>query len=800
MTVSLRARLGLAATAGLMLAAAFAAPAAAAAGRGTVTGTYTTDAGEPIANAYVVVWDDEYNWLSETFTDDQGHYTATGVTSGPIRVAFSGTGVRQWAHRKLDYEAATTFTLADNATLTVDDRELPVGTVTGTVTEPDGKPVTDFWATLSRADDLLQIASSAPDENGRFSIQAPVGEYKLDIMRGATQQWWPGKAQASEASVIVLRAGETVVADDTLLAAGSIGGRITKANGTPLVNADVYLYRPYDPEVEDVPVTQAWTDENGDWSLTGVLPGRWRVAFKPANAFTLQWMRGTFDPAQATEFTVVADEHTVADDRVFGPGSLRGKLVDSAGAPVAGVTVRAQVASDQWDSGIETNTRSDGTWSLPAVPPAGYLVSFIHPQSNRQQWASGKTKREDAQLFKVGTGQAVTVDDTWLPGATLTVHAVDATTGAPVDGICAWVVELDANACAETGDLVFGELAPGAFQVDLSTATGSFYLRPDTRKVTLTAGETTAITVPLALGGKVSATAVAAATGSPLRRACVALLAPGNGGLGDSHGECTNAAGKVTTQALAPGTYQAFVFAPEGYGHQWLGATGGTGEQKLAAKIVVKAGKVAKTPEIHIDPAGSIGGTVTDENNAPIPGANVSYTAWSFGAGASNDVEADENGRYTIGSLGPYSWPLAFTTPSHPRQWSGNTANRNQAATIPVAAGETARYDIAVRPGVPLTGKVTMAPGVPTDRWRLTVANAATGDQLADYDSSTSEDGTYTISVLGGQQVKVGWNVSDHDAGVEQNGYYENATDLATATKVAIPQRSGKQLDLTVGR
>ncbi|GLY97174.1 carboxypeptidase-like regulatory domain-containing protein [Actinoplanes sp. NBRC 103695] len=799
MTVSLRARLGLAATAGLMLAAAFAAPAAAAADYGTVTGTYTNDAGEPIANVSVAVWDDEYNWLSDAATDEQGRYTATHVAAGPVRVGFSGTGVRQWAHRQLDYETAATFTLAGNATLTVDDRELPVGTVTGTVTEPDGRPVTDYWATLSRADTLVQIISSSPDENGRFSIEAPVGEYKLDIMRGATQQWWPGKTDVSEASVIVVRAGETVVTDDTLLAAGSLGGRITKANGTPMVDAEVYLYRPYDPDAEDVPVTQAWTDENGDWSLTGVVAGSWRVAFKPANGFDVQWMRGTTDPAQATAFTVVADERTVADDRAFTSGSLRGKLVDPAGAPVAGVTVRAQVASDEWDSGIETTTRSDGTWTLPGARPAGYLVSFIHPDSNRQQWAYGKSKREDAAPIVVGSGQSVTVDDTWLPGATLTVHAVDATTGAPVDGICAWVLGPDATACAETGDLVFGELSPGSFDVDLTAPQGSFYLSPGFRKVTLTAGETTTLTVPLALGGKVSASAVATATGSPLRRACVALVLPGNGGLGDGHGECTNTAGKVTTQALAPGTYQAFVFAPEGYGHQWLGATGGTGEQKLAAKIVVKPGKVAKAPEIHVDRAGTIGGTISDEAGAALPGANVSFSAWGFGAGGSNDVEADENGRYTIGGLGPYAWPLVFTTGSHPRQWSGNTANRNQAATVPVTAGATAEYDITLQTGVPLTGKVTVKPGIPAGQWRLFIANATTGDQLADFDSSVAEDGTYRVSVLGGQQVKIGWSVSDYDAGIDQSGYYENASDLATATKVAVPKRSGKQLDLTVG-
>ena len=511
-------------------------------------------------------------------------------------------------------------------------------------------------------------------------------------------------------------------------------------------------------------------------------------------------MRGTTDPARATEFTVVVDQHTAADDQVFTRGTLRGKLVDRGGAPLAGVTVTAQVASDEWDEGRHATTRADGTWQLAGLPPAGYAISFRNEQSGRTQWAYGKSTREDATVIDLRSGATAVVDETWQPGAALTLRGVDATTGAPVDGLCAWLVtDGDVSDCATTGDLTFTDLGPGRITVDLSTPTGSFYLSPGQRELTLTAGETTTVTVPLTQGGKVSATAVAAATGAPLRRACIALLVPAAGGVGDGGGECTNAAGKVTTQAWAPGVYQAFVFAPQGYGHQWLGAAGGTGEQKLAAKITVKPGKVAKAPEIRVDPAGAIQGTVTDQTGAPAPQANVSFSAWSFGAGPSHDVETDENGRYTIDRLGPYPWPLVFTTATHPRQWSGNTPNRNQAATIPVTPGAAATYNMTLTPGVSLTGKVTTPPGLPAGTWRLTALNAATGDPLAQFDSSAAPDGVYTMSLLPAQQVKIGWLVADHEAGVSRSGFYDNAADLAGATKVSIPQRT-KQLDLTVGR
>ncbi|MEV7621833.1 carboxypeptidase regulatory-like domain-containing protein [Actinoplanes sp. NPDC089786] len=795
MTLAFRARLCAAASAGLMLVGVLAAPALAA-GRGTMTGTYTTDAGAPIRDAYVQVWDDDYTWLRDGNTDAQGRYTFRNVPAGPIRLVFQTNGIIQWAQRKLTYDAATTFTLGDGATLTVDEQQVPVGTLAGTVREPNGEPSVEYTATITRADDPLAVSSASPDENGRFAIDLPEGEYKLDLQRGAVQQWWPGKTDPAEAETIVVRAGQTTTADDTLLTSGSLGGTITTATGEPLVNAEVGLYRPGG----DSPLALQWTAEDGTWAFPQLLPGRWKVAWRADGSDTLQWMHETTDPALATTFTVVGSEHTVADDRQVTNGSLSGKLVDTGGAPVAGVTVRAQVASDEWDEGREAVTQADGTWAIPGVRPAGYAVSFTKEKSNRTQWAYGKTTRDDAQLITVASGHAVTVDDTWLPGATLTVHPVDATTGAPVDGVCVMVSGPDTSDCAATGDLVVNDLAAGPAHLSFSTPDGSFYLSADApREVTLTAGQNTAITVPLTLGGKVTASAVEAATGTPLRRACLVLIKPANGGVGDGGGECTNIAGKITTKAAAPGTYQVFVFAPEGYGHQWLGATGGTGEQKLAAKITVKPGKVARTPDVRLDKAGAITGTVTDENGAPLPGANVAYSAWGLRVGGSNDVETDEKGRYTIGRLGPYAWPLIFTTGTHPRQWSGNTANRNQAAAIAVTAGATAAYDIALQPGVPVTGTVAVAPGLPTARWNLTAFNAATGDQLAEFDGSEASDGGYRMAVLPGQQIKLGWSVYDDEAGVDQRGFYVDAVDLGSAVKIPVP-RSGTVVDLVVGR
>jgi hypothetical protein len=67
------------------------------------------------------------------------------------------------------------------------------------------------------------------------------------------------------------------------------------------------------------------------------------------------------------------------------------------------------------------------------------------------------------------------------------------------------------------------------------------------------------------------------------------------------------------------------------------------------------------------------------------------------------------------------------------------------------------------------------------------------------YDSYGRETDPYEMPLAGGQQIKVDWSVSGAP-GFWQSGWYDNATDIASATKVAVPKSGSKKLNLVVGR
>ncbi|WP_083971019.1 carboxypeptidase-like regulatory domain-containing protein [Actinoplanes awajinensis] len=293
-------------------------------------------------------------------------------------------------------------------------------------------------------------------------------------------------------------------------------------------------------------------------------------------------------------------------------------------------------------------------------------------------------------------------------------------------------------------------------------------------------------------GGRVAVTVVNRATGNPVADACVVLVQPGQGGLPDGCGDVTDQQGRVTTGRVQAGTYQMFVFTPTGYGYQWAGANGGTGDQRDAARIQVRAGQTSQAATVRLDRPGAITGVVRDPAGAPVPAADVSITAWGFGVGPSlGAVTADDQGRYRLDVLGPYSWPLSVTSGGVlPRQWSGGVGNRFQADRVRVRAGQDTTHDLTLARGGLLRGGVTVRGGAAVDSWRLTAVNAVTGDQIGVADSGTAEDRSYAMPLAGPQSIKVRWSVQA--GGESRSGW-------ARTAPVRVAGSGTRTLDVTIG-
>jgi hypothetical protein len=747
--------------------------------------------GAPITDAYVAVWGADGSYIDDAPTDAQGRYLLPAVPEGAVRLSFQSESLVQWAPQALSQDAAQVYQVPADGTLTVDVQRLPAGVMSGVVTGADGAPAP--WAPV----DVHHLAHDThvyayTDDAGRYSVSVWAGDHRVGFGPDTAKQWAPRTLDERSADTFAVAAGATVRVDETLLPTGKFRGRLTAVDGGPLVWIEVMLY------AGDRRIHAGWTGEDGVYEFP-VLPGDYVLSFQRDVNVAEQFIPGQVDRAKATVHTVAAGQTVVADDSVLRPASVSGRLVDSGGRPQVDFHVYVSSTDDQHGYGAVTG--SDGEWRVDDVQPADYRVSFSNPSMARTQWAYGKSVAADAQAITVAAGASVTVDDTWLPGATLTVKAVDEVTGAPVTNFC---VDVEAGSglaegCASGGTATVTDLAPGPASVAVVPGEKTYFLRDDGNPVTLVAGESASVTVPLAKGGKVSFSAVDGVDGKAVPRTCFVLLQRGRGGLPDGGGNCGGALGKATSGTLAAGTYDVFAVAPGTYGHQWVGATGGTGDQRSAARVVVTADKTVAAPVARLDRAGSISGVVKGSDGTPIEDADVSFTAWSLGAGSSHSVTTNKRGRYTIGKLGPYAWPLSFTAAGHPRQWSGNVGNRFKAVHIPVVAGATATYDMALTSTSTLTGKVVVPADLPATGWRLTLVNAVTGDQMAEFDSYVQEPGgKFTVRVAGPQQVKVHWSARN-EAGLDADGWHDHATDQASAKGVSIPASGTRKVTVTLG-
>jgi hypothetical protein len=156
-------------------------------------------------------------------------------------------------------------------------------------------------------------------------------------------------------------------------------------------------------------------------------------------------------------------------------------------------------------------------------------------------------------------------------------------------------------------------------------------------------------------------------------------------------------------------------------------------------------------------------------------------------------VDTDDEGRYRLDGLGPYSWALNLTAPGHAPQWSGAQANRLFATKVKVTADRTATFNPAMAVGNEVVGKVTDSSGSLLPNSYVFAYNALTHDFMG---GDWAEDGEYRALVMGPQLVKLEYYVFPEEG--ELNGWYDRAADFEHAKPVLVPRTGTKTINITV--
>ncbi|GIF69801.1 hypothetical protein Ais01nite_78360 [Asanoa ishikariensis] len=623
------------------------------------------------------------------------------------------------------------------------------GVITGRITTSDGAPAADIWVAAMDFEELGEpVGYTTTAADGTYRIQGLATDSYVVSMSGTDHptQYFDSKTEIWQADEVRVTNGQTTTINQALIPTGFLAGRILQANGEPLAWTWVNAVNEFGSSVGG-----ASTDDNGNYRVP-VPVGSYRVSFSPLEgSYQEQFIPRKISVDDATLFTVTADQETRADDTALAVGSLSGRLTNDNGTPVADASVYATPFQANGYLG-DVPTNANGEFSIPQVLVGTYSVEFY--TGIRHQYFDGALELEDADPVVVTAGTNTRVTDSMLPTGSIRVRAVDALTGATIRGFCAYDVCDDG-----TGVALMTDQTVGTHTIDVNTD-GNYIGRSAT--ATVKANQTTEVLVRLLPGGKITTTVVDKATGQPLADVCVFAYKLGQVRIPDNWGGdmCSDAAGKVTINRLAAGDYR--LFAQSGdlenttYGKQWVTTNGGAGDERQAATIKIATGKAAAAPQVKMDRAGSIRGRVTDgATGAPLHARVAPFTA-NPGLG-SPEAETDADGRFQIDGLGPYRWPLKYSSFGYATAWTGGAVNRYTATGTQVTVGAVATADLALTHGVTVTGDLVISKGTISGWARVSVLNTVTGDYV---DTSDFEDSTtYELHVLPGQEIRYVYDV-----------------------------------------
>ena len=392
---------------------------------GTVQGTVTNAAGEPIAGATVRI--DGHSDLTDT-TVDNGSYEIDGVPYDEQRLMVT--------HAKYE-ELGTDIAVSTTNSPVRKDVTLArkTGTLTGTITGESGPmqgaelPHTTVTVRHDNETDRELIAATATgyewhveanengdsvivteaDENGRYGIEVPTGDVSVTV----TQDGFTPEE------------GETTVPTDETITQNidlapvftTVDGTVTNTDREPIADATVSVDADTDiwPGISQEDLTTK-TGQDGTYEITGVpstTTGGQRDIVADADTFQME----------TVSRSVPEDGLTHTFELTHVDNNIEGRVTDQHGNGLYNVSVRIKGDVDR-----STTTGSDGRYQLSDVPFGTHTVVAGHDDYETQSYPvevgrTGALATERDFDLPRATDVELSVDDVWtdLGQATETV-------------------------------------------------------------------------------------------------------------------------------------------------------------------------------------------------------------------------------------------------------------------------------------------------------------------------------------------------------------------------------------------
>jgi len=568
-------------------------------------------------------------------------------------------------------------------------------------------------------------------------------------------------------------------------AGGSISGRVTDSSGTGIQNVWVYVY-----DTNGNGISWAWTDANGNYTVTGIPTGVYKVQFYGSD---LGYVNERYNNKPNSEnpdpVPVTAPNTTFGIDAVLElGGSISGRVTDSTNAGIQSVWV--YVYDTNGNSISSASTDANGNYTAKGIPTGVYKVRFYGSDLGYvNEWYNNKPDFGTADPVSV-TAPNVTsgIDAVLEVGGSISGRVTDSS-GAGIQNIGVYVYDTNwgwissASTDANGNYSVIG-ITTGVYKVFFDGSYLGYFnewynKKPDFVKadpVPVTApNATTGIDAVLELGGSISGR-VTDSSGAGIQNVWVNVY--------DANwvwisGASTDANGNYTAMGIPTGAYKV-----EFYGSH-LGYLYELYNNKLdfcnADPVAVTAPNATTGIDAVLELGGSISGRVTDSTGAGIQNVWVDIVN-------TNDewisyASTDANGNYTAIGIPTGSYKVSFygSDLGYVREWYNNKPDIGNADFVSVTApNATTGIDAVLEVGGSISGRVTDSTGTGIQNVYVDIIN--TNGEWISW-ASTDANGNYTAGGVptGAHKVRFyDWYLG------YVNEWYNNKPDFGNADAVAV--------------
>ena len=418
---------------------------------------------------------------------------------------------------------------------------------------------------------------------------------------------------------------------------GAIAGTVFSADSNRLVQCSVTAHDPSNT----MTTWGAVTDSLGRYVIKGMSPGDYRIRAYTysSGGYLPQWYEhaGTFETA-----TVI---HVPGTDTIKGKdfyldlgGSISGVVIAEEGGSIPENACNILIFDTEMNQVASSQNTSTGAFDIPGLPTGDYTLEFRYygMENYANGWYDRASQASQATLIHVTAPEKTAITILLQRGGVIagtTTFASTMRSGVSVFAYDEQGVVVQQASSDQNGVYAVSGLSAGRYKVLASTVRGSGYGGPqpldqwysqaadfthgafvDVRK-----GDTTrSINFNLLPGGSIVCQVVDR-FGVPLSSGMVYLC--------DARGARIRSAsvlnGNCAFGGLISGQYKLFFSSPRSseYASEWLD---GKNSAQDAALITVTAPGSTKHVNFTLQPAGSLGGYVTDATGTRIPDRLIS--------------------------------------------------------------------------------------------------------------------------------------------------------------------------------